>query len=470
MSSPPADSDRNMLFVSHAAPEDNEFSRWLALQLGKEGYPVWCDQTKLLGGEPFWEEIEAAIRVRTKRFLFVQSRNSNQKDGPLDELALAKTVGKQLGDSHFITAIRIDDLPFADFNIRLHKLNSVDCAKNWLAGFKQLIKRLQEDGFVKDQRFNPDSVAIWWRENFGEDEGVSATPDYYCSNQLMLLDLPARVNIIKLEQPLAEDTDVSTAPFPISVHGRVVISFADFRDLLPFFEALRIGNDGVDTVDTEHFRENGIVPAIDSRTARNHLSFLLRQGFQRFALSRGLREYEMTGRRRFFWFPENLVENDRISFRGLDGVNTWKAVVGFKSLKAKEGAVRLRNWHFGIEGLPHLGVDSYISILPHIVFSENGEVYESVKKQHAYRRSQCRRWYNNDWRDRILAALHFLKGDDAKLQIPLAPESSATFEPFPEIIASPVSYTRTVDLPQIEVEVEAGEDSDLDDDEDGDEL
>jgi TIR domain len=90
------DSIRNMLFVSHAAPEDNEFARWFALQLGKEGFPVWCDQTKLLGGEPFWEEIEHAIRIRTRRFLFVQSRNSNQRDGALDELALAKTVGKQL--------------------------------------------------------------------------------------------------------------------------------------------------------------------------------------------------------------------------------------------------------------------------------------------------------------------------------------------------------------------------------------
>ena len=46
---------RDMLFVSHASPEDDEFARWLALQLAKEGYPVWCDRTKLLGGEPFEE-------------------------------------------------------------------------------------------------------------------------------------------------------------------------------------------------------------------------------------------------------------------------------------------------------------------------------------------------------------------------------------------------------------------------------
>ena len=52
-----------MLFISHANPEDNEFAQWLALQLAKCGYPVWCDLTKLLGGETFWSDIEEALRT-----------------------------------------------------------------------------------------------------------------------------------------------------------------------------------------------------------------------------------------------------------------------------------------------------------------------------------------------------------------------------------------------------------------------
>jgi TIR domain len=464
------DPQRNMLFVSHAAPEDNEFARWLALQLGKEGFPVWCDQTKLLGGEPFWEEIEGAIRNRTRRFLFVQSRNSNQKDGPLDELALAKTIQKQVGDSHFITAIRIDDLPFAEFNIRLHKLNSVDCAPNWLAGFKQLVKRLQEDGIERDKRFTPDTVAVWWRENFGEDEGVSEATDFYCSNRLRLLSLPPQINIIRLEHALPEDADVTTAPFPVSPHGRLLVSFATFRDLLPFFEGAGVGNDGTETMATTHLLENGLVPAVESRAARNHVSFLLRQAFQRFAVSRGLREYELSGNRRFFWFPKDLVENDRISFRAFDGRKTPKAIVGFKSLKTKEGQIRIRNWHFGIEGLPHVGFDSYLSVLPHVAFSEDGQVYESARKQHAYRRSQCRSWYNNDWRDRLLATLAFLSGATVELHIPLAPDSSATFQALPEQIESPVTYTRTADEREVEEAEPDGEFESDDVDEEEDEL
>jgi hypothetical protein len=34
-----------MLFLSHANPEDNDFTRWLALQLAKDGYGAWCDHS-----------------------------------------------------------------------------------------------------------------------------------------------------------------------------------------------------------------------------------------------------------------------------------------------------------------------------------------------------------------------------------------------------------------------------------------
>src|SRR2546425_981273 len=84
--------NRNMIFLSHANPEDNHFTRWLALQLAREGFPVWCDLTQLLGGEDFWHDIETAIRDRTAKFLFVLSKVSNQKQGTLMELTVARKV------------------------------------------------------------------------------------------------------------------------------------------------------------------------------------------------------------------------------------------------------------------------------------------------------------------------------------------------------------------------------------------
>lgn len=85
---------RDLVFGSHANPEDNEFCRWLMLRLGREGYPVWLDLNRLLGGENFWSDIEQAIRNRAVKVLYVLSRTSNTKPGALKELALAQTVAK----------------------------------------------------------------------------------------------------------------------------------------------------------------------------------------------------------------------------------------------------------------------------------------------------------------------------------------------------------------------------------------
>jgi TIR domain len=113
--------ERNMLFLSHATPEDNDFARWLALQLASEGYPIWCDLTKLLGGEDFWKDIQEAIRTRSIRFLFVLSRSSNAKDGTLQELACAKAVAAKLRPQirDYIIALKIDDLPYSDVDIEI---------------------------------------------------------------------------------------------------------------------------------------------------------------------------------------------------------------------------------------------------------------------------------------------------------------------------------------------------------------
>jgi len=55
---------RQLVFLSHASPEDNAFARWLATQLAIAGYEVWCDVTNLLGGEAFWKDIAEAIDIR----------------------------------------------------------------------------------------------------------------------------------------------------------------------------------------------------------------------------------------------------------------------------------------------------------------------------------------------------------------------------------------------------------------------
>lgn len=163
---------RDMVFISHANPEDNDFTLWLALQVAKAGYPVWCDLTKLLGGEDFWKDIEQAIRERTVKFVYVLSKTSNTKDGPLQELQVAANVSRDKKLQDFIIPVLIDELSPREFSIQLARLTAIPFNKGWAGGLKDLLEKLDRDGVAHSSNFSPSAVATWWRKNFGAAQGV----------------------------------------------------------------------------------------------------------------------------------------------------------------------------------------------------------------------------------------------------------------------------------------------------------
>jgi hypothetical protein len=77
-----------------------------------------------------------------------------------------------------------------------------------------------------------------------------------------------------------------------------------------------------------------------------------------------------------------------------------------------------------------------------VVFTNDGTtIWESKKKLASARRSQCKSWWNDEWRDRTLAAaMHLCDGDD-KITIHLGTKASLTIPPLPLPFCSPVSYT-----------------------------
>src|SRR5580704_14101879 len=156
--SAPVKQARDTLLLSHANPEDNEFTLWLALQLANEGYRVWCDLTKLLGGELFWDDIEAVIRTRTAKVLYVLSRTSNGKDGPLRELQLAQSLARREGIQDFVIPLHIDDLPHGEMTIELTRVNVTPFENSWAKGLATLLKKLEEDAVPKDPNFNRSAV------------------------------------------------------------------------------------------------------------------------------------------------------------------------------------------------------------------------------------------------------------------------------------------------------------------------
>lgn len=135
---------RDHLFISYAS-EDQVFAKWLALRLTAEGYKVWIDQMKLLGGESWPSDIDEAIKGRTFRMLGLLSRHSIKKDNPKKERTLALGIAKQPGRKGFLVPINVDGLAPTELDWLTSDLTFIPFSQSWAQGLQQLLKVLDRE-------------------------------------------------------------------------------------------------------------------------------------------------------------------------------------------------------------------------------------------------------------------------------------------------------------------------------------
>lgn len=424
-----------MVFISHANPEDNEFSRWLALRLAVEGYAVWCDLTKLLGGERFWGTIEDVIRNRTAKFVYVLSRTSNSKQGCLGELELALTVSKVNAFKDFIIPLKIDDLPHSDINIRLSGVNATP-SMEWAAGLAKLIEKLQLDGVPRAIR--PGAVAEWWNKIHSALSGTVKAEDSYFSNWFPVMEFPRFVYFHDFTEHGARPDDKPSPkwslPLPALRFRKQLISFAS-RD------ELDIGAGPSTPYGLEEFL--GGAAGVGVKEARALIIWLFSMAFEKKAWSMGLRQYVLANGKPCYYFAKGLLKNDTIWYTGADE-GRFRKMVGFKSWDDQDGERAFRYWHFGITAKPSLSDigPPHLVVQPHVLFSDDGITLWSSKTRHARaRRSQCRSWWNAEWRDRILATMQWLSSrNDGSLVLETGGRTPIKVSSGPRVFTSAVSY------------------------------
>lgn len=429
-----------MSFLSHANPEGNEFVRWLSLQLARLGYPVWCDLTRLLGGEDFWSDIEVTIRQGTVKFLYVLSRHSNEKQGPLQELSVALSVARQKGLRDFIIPLRIDDLPYQDINIQLNRLNAIDFSNGWAAGLSKLVEKLELDGVPKDERFSPSSVAEWWSNVGNPGNSVLRSPEVYRSNWFAIEDLP-EIAYLHSVPAFAQRNDFRDLRFPYWDIGGRVLSFAPANDVNA---RLRNGVRAGDSVEVNPFDFlNGLdgPVVVGEREARRAMVGLLRKAWRSFVRSEGMYEHRLSNGIPSFYLPDGLVRKNRVRISREGRRPTWRTLVGHRSRgRGVDGDPLKRYWHFAVD-VP-VGLEPWLmyKFVPHILFSTDGKKILDDGNVQRYRRRQGRDWWNAEWRDRTLGLVSWLAGGGSHLLVPLGPGVSAKVNSAPVPFMSPVSY------------------------------
>lgn len=429
-------SSRNMLFVSHANPEDNTFTMWLALRLAREGYPVWCDLTKLLGGETFWRDIEIAVRARTAKFLFVLSRSSNAKDGALNELDLAVGVERRDKLADFVIPLRIDDLSHGDINIQIRRKNAIDFSHSWATGLVRLLEKLSEHRVPTDSRFAPTALNEWWRQSHSGNDLLIDEPDSHLSNWFPIEELPAGIYVHTLRSDSELRGSAWTLAQPAHRIGEYIVSFAPRSD----FDGLVSASSQI-ALDHALERNDSSLP-LTARQFRNSTVHLLRLAWDRVVAQRGLPTQSLSRKRSACYFAQGTLKGSRVSFTLPDGFSGSRILAGYKTVWSAASRKKVRRyWHYGMSADARLSPHPVIILNAHVFFSDDGRaIWDSAKRLHTARRSLGGGWWNDDWRDRLLAATAWIADGEDYIALPVSSTDSIRMSRAPVTFDSALSY------------------------------
>ncbi|MDO1499092.1 toll/interleukin-1 receptor domain-containing protein [Winogradskyella maritima] len=137
---------KDLIFISHAVPQDDYLAVWLSSKLSLMGYNVWVDKEDLRSGSAFWNDIEVNMRDKSIRFIALVSysyieKSRNKNTGVFSEVTLAKSLSKKI--ENYIIPLKVDDCSYDDFPINILPLDTIDFSKNWGSGLKKLLKEFE---------------------------------------------------------------------------------------------------------------------------------------------------------------------------------------------------------------------------------------------------------------------------------------------------------------------------------------
>jgi len=436
---------RNKIFISHATPDDNDFTKWLSLKLIGLGYEVWCDVLFLDKGVDFWSNIEKEIRENACKFLIISSSFSNQREGVLKELAVAAKVKKQLNDETFIIPLAIDEkLSYDDINIDIVRLNAIDFKKSWATGLKDLLEALEKQNIPKNSP-DPAKSNLLYQQIFLHDKSVIEKEEIYDSNWFSILSFPEELRFHDYDYRLPKNFDVRELTFPAIRYKNYLCTFAweyDFMHQLPKTETYD-SSKTVKILTSEIFSGEYNTEFISNAECQRLIVQLVNKAFELRMKDKGVREYQMSNRIGY-WFEKGKLEKDKFNKVQLVG-------------KLKD-----KNWHFGISGSGKLYPFPVLMISSHIYFTQDGTILIETKSiQHSARRRQGKNWWNDAWRSKILAFVKYLSDDETSFYLEVGSEEKIYISNEPLQFIGKVSYN----IPEkntLDEEVELAELSGLD--------
>lgn len=455
-------SERDVIFISHATPDDNEFVRWLGTRLTGIGFKVWADIFDLAGGTPFWTSIEDALRKRTIKVIFVVSKAScdPNRTGVQNEISVADAVKKSLKDPDFVIPVRIDDIAFGDLPIQIHRLNAIDFTTGWGGKLADLVNTLAKADVPRAVTDLSAEFDRWRQASVRSDVIVERGEEPLLTSIMPIARLPDEISFYEYEGENKKfEQALETVPHPHAMHNRLLVSFAAAHEIQAHLPPeMTVSLRGTASFST--FLEGKLTDPVgpQRRDANSWAVRMLRESFEAHLASRGLLPYPASAGTVMF-FPKGLLIDDRVYYMNAKGKRTYKQVVGeSKRLNA--------HWHLGMRAIVRLGEAPTLRLRPYVVFTRDGKTpLQDAGEMTKLRRRFCKSWFNHVWRPLWQAFFEFFGAGSESVLIALGEHRSWT------VAGDGLKLTAEMRMPfDLDVTDEESEPEEPDDvDDDGDE-
>jgi hypothetical protein len=431
-----ANPTRNAIFISHANPEDNPFVRWLGAKLTAMGFEIWADVLKLHGGVDWSRELEAALRLRTRKMLLVCTPKGLDKQGVRNEIQIGAQLASELKDSDFIIPLRLQ--PFqAPFNIV--QAQYIDFSAHWSTGFAELV-----DLLVNTHKIAPTSATSTNQWLVAQTTGATRLVQQrepLISNWLMVNKFPRYIRYCEPFDPTFiidfQNRDRHRWPIVPFKNGILTLAAPDSEGRM----GTDVGSRVVRQFSLHEFLEAGWdFMEIDSFVARRQFSDLGNQAFEAGLRSFGLKSYEGANARFSWWGDIRTAPRKRIPFN-------WPGWSGSRQIIGASGKRKV-HWHYAISGELRTGPIRHLRLSARLIFSENGfDALTDPKKMHRLRRSFAKSWRNARWRDMMLAFLWWISDGGSEIQLLISNDQELSLGLPPATFECPVSVVHSGDIP-----------------------
>jgi hypothetical protein len=398
--------NRNVVFISHANPEDNTFTIWIGAKLAAAGYEVWADVLRLRGGQDWQRKLEDAIRNRACKVLLVANEISVNKQGVRNEIQIASDTARKLGDSAFIIPLRLRayEAPFLVAHSQY-----IDFERGWAPGLSELLRDFQETYQVPRQTGNTEA---WLNLQTMHGKTLTAETERLVSTWLEVRRIPANLYYY---------------PDPAQVSGNYPrVKYGD--GILSCSEQTAAGRRSRRSSD---FLKSGW-PALEVGTedARRRFADIANQALAAVLNSKGLKSHEM-GNRQIAWWVTSVGPQGRISFR-------WPEFSGSRQIQGSSAKRNIR-WHFGVTASFRSVPFYHFRLKSRLIFTQDGYApLESAARAHRLRRSFAKGWRNARWRDMLLSFLYWLGDGTTVLDIPVTAKDAFVISVPPIVFSCPV--------------------------------